>query len=344
MTKDQWNILCQVIDGKGFTHLPVGFIVDSPWLPNWYGIKILDYFTNDELWFKANLHVVNLFPHVLFLPGFWSEFGMCSEPSAFGAKCSFPTNEFPHAHRLVCSIDEISRISRPDPEKDGFAPFILNRLLINRQRIEDNGHNIYFSVSRGPLNVAAYLMGTTEFLTGMITHPREIHRLLQIINDYLIDWHEIQKQAFPTIDGILVLDDIMGFIGEEEFREYGLPYFKDLFNRDVRIKFLHNDASHISSIRYLNEMGVNLFNMGFDTDLNLLKEQTNNQVTMLGNIPPRDVLANGSAGKIEQGVKDLIRNLESKNRVIVSCGGGMPPDVSTENIHCFTEMVKKYNP
>ena len=343
MTENQWNILCDVIDGKEFVPLPVGFIVDSPWLPNWYGIKILDYFTNDDLWLKANLHVAKLFPDVLFLRGFWSEFGMCSEPSAFCTKCSFPVNEFPHAHRSIHSIDEISSLSKPDPEKDGLAPFILNRLLINRQRIEDNGHKIYFSVSRGPLNVASYLMGTTEFLTGMITHPEEIHNLLQVINDYLIDWHEIQKQAFPTIDGILILDDIVGFIGEEEFREYGLPYFKKLFNKNVQVKFFHNDASHISSIRYLNEIGVNLFNMGFETDLNLLKQQTNDQITMLGNIPPRDVLANGSAREIEIEVKDLIRNQKVKNRCIVSCGGGMPPDVSTENIHCFTEMVQKYS-
>jgi len=27
----------------------------------------------------------------MFLPGFWSEYGMCTEPSAFGARCSFPS-------------------------------------------------------------------------------------------------------------------------------------------------------------------------------------------------------------------------------------------------------------
>jgi uroporphyrinogen-III decarboxylase len=342
MTENQWKELGEIVKGKSSGPLQTGFIVDSPWLPKWFGVKILDYFTNDDIWLKANLHVINTFPDAMFLPGFWSEYGMCSEPSAFGSRCSFPANEFPHAHRVIHSIDDISRLSKPDPEKDGLAPFILNRLLINQQKIEDAGHKIYFSVSRGPLNIASYLMGTTEFMTAMITHPEEIHSLLQLINNYLIDIHEIQMQAIPSIDGILILDDLIGFIGEEEFREFGLPYFKQLFNRDVSIKFLHNDASWISSIAYMNEIGINLFNMGFEPNLNELKELTDHQVTMLGNIPPRDVLANGSVLDIEKAVKELIQKLDRRDRVIVSCGGGMPPNVSTENINCFIEMVQKY--
>ena len=342
MTTEQWNTLLEVIDGKEVAPLPVGFIVDSPWLPNWYGVKILDYFSNDDVWFKANLHVVESFPDILFLPGFWSEYGMCSEPSAFGARCSFPENEFPHAHRSIYSVGEISRIPKPDPEKDGLAPFILNRMVLNKQRMEDHGHNIYFSVSRGPLNVATYLMGTTEFLTAMITHPGEVHQLLDVITTYLNDWHRIQQHACPTIDGVLILDDIIGFIGEEEFREFGLPYFKKLFDQEVSVKFLHNDASYQSSINHLNDMGVNLFNMGFETDLTTLKEQTGNQVTMLGNIPPRDVLASGSEKEISDEVKKTIDGLVTRDRIILSCGGGMPPAVSTGNISCFADAVKEY--
>jgi len=343
MTEQQWTRLLETIDGKEFKPLPVGFIIDSPWLPGWYGIKILDYFTNDEYWFNANLKALKEFPEIMFLPGFWSEFGMCSEPSAFGARCSFPADEFPHAHKIINSSEDINKIIPPDPRTDGLAPFILNRLLLNRKKIETEGHRIYFSVSRGPLNIASYLIGTTEFLLAMMTNPEEIHKLLNIITDYLEAWHDLQRRYIPTIDGIMVLDDIIGFIGEQEFIDFGLPYLKRIFDRNVKVKFLHNDADCTSSLKYLPEMGINLFNMGFDKSLNELKDSTGNKITMLGNIPPRDVLANGSKSDIEKSVKDLITGLENKSRVIVSCGGGMPPAVSTENIRFFEEMVIKYS-
>ena len=342
MKDSQWQTLVAATRGEPARSTP-GFIVDCPWLPNWYGVSILDYLASDEIWFEANRSALETFPGAMFLPGFWSEFGMCSEPSAFGAKCSFPKNEFPHAHKTILSPEEISRIPKPNPHTDGLGPLILNRLLLNRERIEKSGHRIYFSVSRGPLNIATYLMGTTEFLTGMITHPEEIHRLLNTINDYLISWHEIQKEAFPTIEGMLVLDDIIGFIGEEEFREFGLPYLKALFDRKLKVKFLHNDASCKSSINYLDDIGVNLFNMGYDTDLNELKEQTGERVTMMGNIPPRDVLANGSPVEIETEVKNLLSNLKAGKRVLVSCGGGMPPGATTGNINQFIRAVNKYS-
>ena len=142
--------------------------------------------------------------------------------------------------------------------------------------------------------------------------------------------------------GFYCFDDIIGFIGENEFRTFGLLYFKELYDYDVSVKFLHNDAPCKVSAPFLPEMGVNLFNMGFDVTLNELKKLTNNKVTMLGNIPPRDVLANGSTEEVKAVTQQLMNSLEDKKRVIFSCGGGMPPGVKTENVRTFTRAVKNY--
>jgi len=342
MTDKQWDILINVINGEKIEPLPVGFIIDSPWLPKWYGISILDYYSNDSLWFDANMKAINEFPDVIFLPGFWAEYGMCTEPSAFGAKCSFPVNAFPNAEKVIDSTREIVYLRIPDPFKDGLLPFMLNRLKLAQPKIENEGHKIKFSVSRGPLNIAGFLMGMTEFLISIKTEPEKAHSLLKKITEFLKKWHQIQREVFSSIDGIFILDDIIGFIGEEDFKTFGLPYLKELYETDVKVKFLHNDASCKVSVKYLPEMGVNLFNMGFDTDLNELKKETNNKVVMLGNIPPRDVLARGGPDDVKEYVNKLIDSLEDKSHVILSCGGGMPPGVSSENINSFIETVKAH--
>jgi len=344
MTDQQWETLKKVINGEKIEPLPVGFIADSPWLPGWYGIKILDYFSNDELWLKANLKAIQEFPEVMFLPGFWSEFGMCTEPSAFGARCRFPQNEFPHAHPVIKSPEEINALVVPEPETDGLLPFILNRLKLAQPYIENAGHKIRFAVARGPLNIASFLMGTTEFLMAMLTSPELVETLMEKITAFLKNWLLLQRSIFSTIDGILLLDDIIGFIGEQEFCRFGLPYFKELFCADVSVKFLHNDAQCRVSVPFLPEIGVNLFNMGFDVSLNDIKTWTNNQVTLLGNIPPRDVLANGKPEDVVKSVTELLDSLEDQTRVILSCGGGLPPGVSTENLKAFIETVKNYTP
>ncbi|MCW8850595.1 MAG: uroporphyrinogen decarboxylase, partial [Melioribacteraceae bacterium] len=325
MTDKQWDNLLRTIDGEVFEHLPISFIIDCPWLPNWYGINILDYFSNDELWLKANLKAIEEYPEISFLPGFWSEFGMCTEPSAFGAKCTFPLNEFPHAHKMIYSADEIDNLVEPNPETDGLLPLILNRLKLAQPKIEAKGHKIRFAVARGPLNIASYLMGSTEFLTTMMMMPDKANLLMRKITNFLKNWIELQMQTFPSIDGIFLLDDIIGFMGPNEFSIFGLPYFKELYSYDVNVKFLHNDAPCKASAPFLPEMGVNLFNMGFEVTLNELKELTQKKVTLVGNLPPRDVLASGRMEDVMLKTRELIDSLKDKSRIIMSCGGGMPP-------------------
>ena len=340
MTDSQWDLLKSVVNGKKLSTLPMGFIIDCPWLPNWYGVNIFDYFSSDDIWLNANLKALSAFPDVMFLPGFWSEYGMCTEPSAFGARCTFPTNEFPHAHKLLQRIDDIDSLPSPNPKTDGLLPFVLNRLKIAQPRIEDAGHKIRFAVARGPLNIASYLMGTTELLTLMMIDPGKAERLVKKITVFLKEWLDLQRETFPSIDGIFLLDDIIGFLGEPEFREFGISNFKELFGTDVSVKFLHNDAACKVSAPFLPEMGVNLFNMGFDITLNELKALTANKVVLLGNIPPRDVLAAGTPEDVKRVTKELIDSLRDKSRVIMSCGGGMPPGVNSENIAAFIQAVK----
>ncbi len=341
MTDQQWKTLQGIMRGEAVKPLPVGFIIDCPWLPNWYNIKILDYFSNDELWLNANLKALKDFPDVMFLPGFWSEFGMCTEPSAFGARCTFPLNEFPHAHRILQSVDDIDSLPQPNPKTDGLLPFVLNRLKLARPKIEVAGHKIRFAVARGPLNIASYLMGLTEFLTMMMMRPEKAEALMKKITTFLKNWLHLQMETFSSIDGIFILDDIIGFMGEEEFRNFGMPYFKELYNTNVSVKFLHNDAPCKVSAPLLPEIGVNLFNMGFDITLNELKQLTQNKVTLLGNIPPRDVLANGDAAQVIQVTTQLVDSLKDTSRVIFSCGGGIPPGVRSENINAFIRAVRK---
>ncbi len=339
MTDQQWDLLLRTIKGEASAPLPVGFIIDSPWLPNWYGVPILDYFSNDEIWLFANLKAVREFPDVMFLPGFWSEYGMCTEPSAFGVRCTFPRNEFPHAHKVLLSEEDIDALPSPDPGTDGLLPLVLNRLKLARPRIEEAGHRIRFAVARGPLNIACYLMGTVEFLTMLMLDPGKAERMVRKITMFLKQWIDLQRETIASIDGIFLLDDIIGFLGEEEFRAFGLPAFKELFTTDVSVRFLHNDARCRVSAPFLPEMEVNLFNMGFDITLNELKTLTGNRVTLLGNIPPRDVLASGTPQDVKRVTTELVNSLQDRNRVILSCGGGMPPAVESGNIRAFIEAA-----
>ncbi len=344
MNDRQWDTLVSVIAGG--THLPppAGFIIDSPWLPKWAGHTILDYFTDDGAFLRDNLRAIDTFPEALFLPGFWSEYGMCTEPSAFGAVPVWEENAFPFARKVLSSPGDALRIGKPDPRKDGLLPFVLKRLEHLRPDIERAGHRIRFAVARGPLNIASFLMGTTEFLTALKTDPDAMHHLLGVISGFLEEWIALQRERFPSIDGVLVLDDIVGFIGRGDFEAFGLPYLKRVFRAEVAVKFFHNDAPCKVCAPYLGDIGVNLLNFGTQHTLAEMKEWTGGRIALMGNIPPRDVLARGTPGEVRRLTAEMLDALGDPSRLIVSCGGGMPPDAPTENIRALIDAAAAWGP
>lgn len=341
MNDEQWKTLISVIRGEELRPLPVGFIIDSPWLPQWAGYSILDYFTDDRIFLDANLKAIRAFPQAIFLPGFWSEYGMCTEPSAFGSVSVWEENEFPFAKKILRSAADIDLLEKPNARRDGLLPFVIKRLKHLQPDLEKTGQKIRFAVARGPLNIASFLMGATEFLMALKTDPEPMHRLLAITTDFLVDWIAWQRECFPTIDGILLLDDIVGFIGREDFEIFGLPYLAKAFSADVSVKFFHNDAPCKACAPCLHDAGINFLNFGIQHTLEEMRQWTGNKIALLGNLPPRDVLASGTPEEVARTAAEMIQALKDRSRLMVSCGGGMPPNAPTENIEAFIAAVQK---
>ena len=339
MKDAEWNTLLAVVRGEEPPRIPVGFIVDSPWLPNWAGHTILDYFTDERAFLGANLKALEAFPEAMMLPGFWSEYGMCTEPSAFGAVSVWEEDNFPFARRTLAAPGDVERLLRPDARREGLLPFVIRRLRHLEPEIVRAGHRIRFAVARGPLNIASFLMGTTEFLTALGTDPELMHRLLDVITDFLVDWIAWQRECFPSIDGILLLDDIVGFIGRKDFERFALPYLARAFDAGVAVKFFHNDAPAKASAPLLADAGINLFNFGVQHTLEEMRAWTGGRVALVGNLPPRDVLAAGTPEEVAEAAREMFGALRDRSRLVASCGGGMPPGAPTANIRAFIDAV-----
>lgn len=340
MDARQWEVLVAVVRGEQVRPVPTAFIVDSPWLPNWAGRTILDYYTQDQAFLDDNLQAIRTFPRAMLLPGFWAEYGMCTEPSAFGAVTLWGQDEFPFPKKVLRTPGDIESLERPDPRTHGLLPFAINRLRHLQPSIEAAGHRIRFAVTRGPFNIAAFLLGTGEFMLALRTAPDLAHRLLATITDFLVDWVSWQRECFPSIDGLLVLDDIVGFVGPRDFETFALPSLKRVFATDVTVKAFHNDAPCKACAPYLAGVGINLLNFGVQHTLEEMRSWTGGGITLLGNVPPRDVLAAGTPEEVARATSALLSSVGETKRLIVSCGGGMPPGAPTGNIEALIDTVE----
>ena len=71
-----------------------------------------------------------------------------------------------------------------------------------------------------------------------------------------------------------------------------------------------------------------------------IRELAGPEIVLLGNLPPRDVLAAGTPDDVRRGVAEMIASIDDRRRIIFSCGGGTPPKVPTENLDAFSAAAR----
>jgi uroporphyrinogen decarboxylase len=345
MTSEQWDIIKKCAKCEELNSIPIGLIIDSPWLPGYAGISTLDYFTDTNKWLEVNMNVINEFPDIIFLPGFWVEYGMALEPSGYGCLVNYFDDKTPTVQHVASNCKDASQLNAPSPIKDGLMPFALNIYKNIEKKVNDKGHKIKIVAARGPLTLASHLISVTNFLTDIKIDPENAHKFLKKTTKTVKDWLEAQANVLQEVEGILVLDDIVGFLSKDDYLEFAHPYLKEIFDSfqgDI-IKMYHNDTNNSVYYDCLEELGVNIFNLSHLINIKEARKFVGDKVCLLGNVPPLDTLVKGTEEQVKQDVINCLENHSSNKGLLLSAGGGTSPGTGRNNIVALVNAVKEYN-
>ena len=330
MVKKQFETLRAAALGQA-ANPPVALIVDSPWIHGFAGISTMEYFTEPDKWLRANLEVIERFPDVIFLPGFWVEYGMAVEPSAFGCKLSWWPDSPPSIHPAMRDIAEIDRLSVPVPENDGLMPLVLHLQKWARRQIAPLGYDIRIVAARGPLALAAHLRGVTEFLTDIKIEPVLSHRLLDLCTQTVIRWLRAQAENLPEVEGVLLLDDIVGMLSPADYELFAHPYLVRIFAAfPDMLKIYHNDANIEPFAERLAEAGFDALNFSHEISMSGMANRIGNRVGLMGNVAPLQTLALGTPEEVSASASQCLT--VGSVRLILSAGGGTSPGTPAANL------------
>jgi len=177
------------------------------------------------------------------VPALCPTLGVIAIPSAFGAEVVWWENDFPAVRPLIGDrLEKVRDLVRP-----GLTAGELGRILdYTRVFLERTKGKIPIRLGdiQGPLDNAALIMGHTAFLEALITAPHEVHRLLDMITDLMVEFAASQREivraagaefvptAFqpwlPDGDGISVANDVAVMLSPELHDEFGVPYLNRL--------------------------------------------------------------------------------------------------------------------
>ena len=221
----------------------------------------------------------------------------------------------------------------------------LHRIRMQKQRVFDAGYIMPMVTSSGPMCTAGFVRNTADFMLDLVDKPELTHKLLDLCTRLIIDWLKAQHKAIgDCVEGIFILDDIVGFVNEEHYEEFCHPYLKricDAFPKDW-VKLYHNDADIEACMDHLPDTGFNVLNWGKQTDIEDVMSRIGGQITLMGNVNPLEVGVRGTPDEVHAATMDVL-NKSKGERIILSVGGGTSPGMPRENIQAMLSALNEYN-
>jgi uroporphyrinogen decarboxylase len=270
---------------------------------------------------------------------------MGAEPSALGSRLRFNRNRVPDVEHLPFAMDRLDELTLPDPHTDGFMALCLYRYEKLKQRIAQEGFTVPVVAARGPLTIASFFRGVTGLMEDIVDQPERTMKLLDLTTNLGIGWLKAQAEVLgDCVEGILVLDDLAGFIGRKHYQQFAHPFLKrycDAFPPHW-VKVFHNDANVTACIDLIPDAGFDVLNWGLDLSMKQACEKLGGRMTLMGNVPP---MALGVRGTPEQNFVTAMQAMEDANGhpLILSLGGATTTGVTPDNVRAIARAARDFN-
>jgi uroporphyrinogen-III decarboxylase len=289
------------------------------------------------------LDLLKRFPEAVWIPGYWVEYGMAAEPSAFGARVIFHHNRPPSIEPVVTNINHWAEAPLPNVEEAGFMPLALRLYQHAEERLHAEGLGIKMVAARGPMVTASWVMGVTDLMMGMVTHPNEVSKFLATVTTTIINWLHAQLKRLKKPEGIMLLDDIVGMVSVEHYNEFVAPHLQRIFDEfEGLIRIYHNDTPCSHLYPALTEANFDVFNFSHEADIAQVKATMGHRVALMGNVPPLSVGVRESPAVVAEWSKKCLDKAAPGGGMILSVGGGVSPDMPAENMDAMLETARTW--
>lgn len=262
---------------------------------------------------------------------------------AMGATVKYSDYSVAQLQKPALTLREIDNAKLVDIDKDGRLPIILNGVKLVKEKL---GDRVPVSATvTGPFTVAAMVLGTEHLMMGMIKKPEKIKQLMDVIvennNRYI-------KRLLDLEVGIGFADPVSStsLIGVEQYKEFSLPYFKknvDYIKQNGGGCGLHICGTSRKLWELLSDTGIGCFSLDNVENLTEAKEVLGNHMCIQGNVPPVEIMKNGTPEEVLESAKKCIqKGYDSPKGFVLTSGCQLPIGTPEENMHALMNAARIY--
>lgn len=268
-------------------------------------------------------------------------------PVAYGVEQTRDPQGIPVVTRpVVDSIEDIDKLDL-EPlrfENDENAQTAFKAVEIIQDELQDE---IFTGVGlMGPFTTAANLVGTETLLRALRKNVEGARKVLDFAADATI---EVGRKFVENHMGIGLAEPTASILSPKMFREFVIPYYDKVMNqwkewgsRGSGFHICGNTSKLLDAIKEMDIRGVSIDG---SVDLAYAKEVLGDKMSIMGNVPPVEVLE-GTPESIKAAVVDCFRKCWDNPRgFTIAPGCDIPVNASLENIDAYmaaARMCAKY--
>lgn len=309
--------------------------------PPLYGYRIKDWYFSSQIMFEVESHLAEDFGADNMGVGL----GLRTLVEALGTKLEYPDKGVSFVvEPKFKSFDEVDGAELVDVHKDGRLPIIIESF----ERLMDAYGDVrtFGSGLAGPLTTAGQLIGTEAFLRGMIKDHDGVHKLMQYATDNVVkcahDLHECLGIGLMLSEPMASRD----LLSLRQFKEFYKPYLDQAVRR--MDEFQGHTPIHICGHTrdrwdLVVSSGISGFWVDNLEDIGELKDVYGQRVSITGNVPPVDVLLEGSTQDVRDSVLECLKKAADNPLGYTLCPGCTTPvGTSRGNLDAFMDAAWEY--
>ena len=261
-------------------------------------------------------------------------------PEAFGCNVRFlETGPLVDPLRLsIASIEDVSKLPRPDVGSDGRLPVILQ--VAKRLNAYGKGQIPVVGLFEGPFTTVCRLVEAERIMRMIYKNRPLLEALLDRVNGFLLEFGRALIENGASILLIPEPTASASMISPTMFREFVLPRLQTLMAQLDVPCILHICGDTTPLLEMMGESGAGVLSLDQCMDLSTSRAGAPH-VALGGNVHPIDALLMGTREKVAENTRHCL-DTAGTSRFVLMTGCGVPPKTPIENVRSMVQSAKEY--
>uniref|UniRef100_A0A8C1NNH6 Uroporphyrinogen decarboxylase n=1 Tax=Cyprinus carpio TaxID=7962 RepID=A0A8C1NNH6_CYPCA len=271
-------------------------------------------------------------------------------PQAMGMEVQMSPGKGPTFPEPLKEPEDLQRL-KTKVDVSSELDYVFKAITLTRHRIEGKVPLIGFTGA--PWTLMSYMIeggGSpthSKAKRWLYRYPEASHKLLSQLTDVIVEY--LLGQVKAGAQALQVFESHTGCLGPVEFKEFSLPYLRDIARR-VKDKIKESGLDNVPMIVFakdghygledLSESGYEVVGLDWTIDPRSARVRTGGKVSLQGNMDPCALYA--TKERISEIVKRMLEGFGTKG-YIANLGHGLYPDMDPENVGAFVDAVHTHS-